>query len=903
MLGLLDDFFCRLEGTSKPEQLLHSVNTVFNKKLSDFERNGFRLTDRNDYFSCGYPTQNLLKCGLKGNQEIVLTQSVVKKAIGLARGKSDEAHALQVSDLKDLPSKLHHPVLVITGNLSSSRLIFVEINQTGRKVMAVIHMEKHSEKGVVSAIVTIYSKPSKVVGLLIEQACARNEVWYYDEKKLGDWLSVTGQLQLLPRIKANPLNGAANIAQKSAQVKFIQKNLLKRIYRADDCTDTRDCIINLYECFEAIKLLELNGQPHGMINTRVFQLTKRYAALAKLEGLTDDWQTALNRYRNESLGTLDVETIEEVSHIIGKQARQHEAESSNEVKDVAEANQKATELEEAKGSENAEPPAASITNPVNPGKSEKVEVVEIPVTKIHTDEKRFQNRINAFSEESKNRIVNAVKNGTFDWAKFDPITIWLDPKNNKYYVLSGHSRLAAFRELSTGNSDFKNIPAKVFKGGEKDAIDFALNSNTLATRETEVERAIYYNKQRMLCEVKKGLNGKTECEKLVEQQCRENEGKNANYILNLSYLNPKGFLMDNLMRLGIEKDNDSTNVLRTIANWVGEARRSNPEISDTQETEIAQFLLNGGYGNKAGQFRNKQQFMERLDYSFAKWKSSGANPSKSLNLANTLSKSSFEKEWDERLAKAKEDLDNAIAEHEEKYKKYLFAVMEGKISQERMDELMKPIVAYVERAKQEYDRVRGQKDEVKKAASAQTSLWGIDDDMVNGLTRFSKTRKVKTYKLAGELGKFLGEYDRNRYSIVIRGDKGAGKSRLLYQLINAFASKGLRVAFLSLEMSIFGSITQKYKKEYINRKNLNRIHVTDNAPTLEQLQNLCNDYDVLAIDSWTKLLGVSQTDFDALLRKNPQTIVLSIFQSTTDKVTRGGNMPEYDSAVVIHVHK
>ena len=825
-------------------------------------------------------------------------------------------------------------------------------------------------------------------------------------------------------------------------------------------------------------------------------------------------------------------------------------------------------------------PTPEPEKPTTKSKSTKLEVVDFPIKDIYTDEKRFQNRVNAFSEDSKNRIINAVKNGTFDWAKFDPITIWKDPKDDKHYVISGHSRKAAFWELAqtkeVDSYSFMHIPARIFKGTESQAIDFALNSNTLSTKETEVERALYYNKQRAVCEMKKGLNGKSDCEKQVESACREAEGKNANYILNLSYLNPNGYLIDSLARLGVEKDNDSTNLLRTIANWIGEARRSNPEISDTQETEIAQYLINGGYGNKSGQFRNKTQFNERLDYSFNKWKANGANPSKPLNLANTLSKTSFEKEWDERLAKAKEELDNAIAEHEEKHKKYLFAVMDGSLTQARMDELMKPIIAYVEKAKKEYERVKGQKDDVKKAASAQTSLWGVngvkarknefwteihgeiklvemlengmitwddftkgkctgirakselfktkkeainyfkpkplngidevntqfnhelnllikgklpnnhifrlgmpsnallnagldnlsiempastllvkssseyksnhpfsltdianlpsaiaapiavfeaeldpirkvvltelkDERKVNficildlfekraygkqaiivnsiislypkssaahiakwflgreceeigrdlllwvdkekalkwssghssyvnaaklsskrianiiqnfknptstpnnlngetknllGLQPISSTRKGKTYRIKGDLGQFLGEYDRNNYTIVLRGDKGAGKSRLLYQLINAFASKQLRVAFLSLEMAKNSSITQRYKNEYISKANLKRIDITDQAPTYDDLNTICKDYDVVGIDSWTKLKGITQLDFDRLQKDNPNTIIICIFQSTTGKVTRGGNMPEYDAGTVIQVNK
>ncbi|MBN2683413.1 MAG: DUF1738 domain-containing protein, partial [Bacteroidales bacterium] len=343
----------------------------------------------------------------------------------------------------------------------------------------------------------------------------------------------------------------------------------------------------------------------------------------------------------------------------------------------------------------------------------------------------------------------------FDWSKFDPIVIWKDPQLQKYFVLSGHSRLAAFKELAkTGyiidGYGLSNIPVKVFKGSESEAIDFALNSNTLSTKETEVERALYYAKQRNLCERKQvaGLGVISDCEKEVIEKIKNSEGKNSNYIINLSYLNPEGFLMQSLTNMGVEKDNDSTNVLRTIANWIGEARKNNAEILNTQEDEIAKFLLNGGYGNKSGQFKNKVQFNERLKYSFDRWKAAGADPSRTLNLANTLSKSTFEQDYDLRLARAKEDHDNAIAEHSEKYNKYLYALLEGSITQERMDELMKPILLYVEKAKSEYERIRKQKETVRDAAKNQLTLFGIEGNSLYGL-EFGNTEDTEIDNLLG----------------------------------------------------------------------------------------------------------------------------------------------------------
>jgi len=171
-----------------------------------------------------------------------------------------------------------------------------------------------------------------------------------------------------------------------------------------------------------------------------------------------------------------------------------------------------------------------------------------------------------------------------------------------------------------------------------------------------------------------------------------------------------------------------------------------------------------------------------------------------------------------------------------------------------------------------------------------------------GLQPLGSTKKGKTYRLRGDLGQFLGEYDRNNYTIVVRGDKGAGKSRLLYQLINAFAAKQHSVAFLSLEMGLNSSITERYKNEYISKRNLKRVDITDLAPTYENLNEICKKYDVVAIDSWTKLRDITQNDFDRLQKENPGTIIICIFQSTTGKITRGGNMPEYDAGMVIQVN-
>lgn len=164
-------------------------------------------------------------------------------------------------------------------------------------------------------------------------------------------------------------------------------------------------------------------------------------------------------------------------------------------------------------------------------------------------------------------------------------------------------------------------------------------------------------------------------------------------------------------------------------------------------------------------------------------------------------------------------------------------------------------------------------------------------------------KKVKTYRLNGDLGELLGEFDRTCYTIALRGDKGAGKSRLLYQIINAFASKNFSCGILSAEMDKNALISHRYRDEYINKKNLNKVDITSKSFTYDEINQICKLFDVVAIDSWTKMQGLTQVDLDRLQKENPQTIIVSIFQSTTGKVARGGNMVEYDCGTVIHVHE
>lgn len=132
----------------------------------------------------------------------------------------------------------------------------------------------------------------------------------------------------------------------------------------------------------------------------------------------------------------------------------------------------------------------------------------VPIKWIGTN-KRFQNRESDFSTRSVTNIIEAVKDGSFRWSNLDPIILWqpnraveelkvFEKERPRYYVLSGHSRLEAFRRLydmqaTAQGRDFGYIPAKIEVGiSFEETQKIALNSNTLSTKETDIERAAYY---------------------------------------------------------------------------------------------------------------------------------------------------------------------------------------------------------------------------------------------------------------------------------------------------------------------------------------------------------------------------------------------------------------------------
>lgn len=155
--------------------------------------------------------------------------------------------------------------------------------------------------------------------------------------------------------------------------------------------------------------------------------------------------------------------------------------------------------------------------------------------------------------------------------------------------------------------------------------------------------------------------------------------------------------------------------------------------------------------------------------------------------------------------------------------------------------------------------------------------------------------------LPGDLGKFLGYVERNEYSIVLRGDKGAGKSRMTYQMMNTFALAGFTCGCFSLEIGKDSHIVEDMKNSYLHPTIAHKVQIAETCSGIQDVEEAAKMFDVVVIDSWGKIPGVKPEHLDMLRKKYKNTMFVFIFQSTTNGTARGGSSSEYDAGMVIQI--
>lgn len=305
--------------------------------------------------------------------------------------------------------------------------------------------------------------------------------------------------------------------------------------------------------------------------------------------------------------------------------------------------------------------------PQRENKASQISVHAQPVEDISVDHQRFQNRDEAYSKKSVDKIVNAVVEGKFDVNEFDPIRTWRDPANGKTYVLSGHSRTEAFRRLqkmlennelpaaameklkSQGIQDFKHIPAiDVSNKTEAEARKFAEASNTLATQESDLERAKLIKKKR------------AEGQSLVS--IRKEVGATRGQEL-LSNLKQNGKAWDAIKAVENSETVENKRRVYQVGEFIGEARHLFPHLTDSHENEMYDYLTEG----KGKNIKTRQEFVERMDNVVNHIDFLGDN-SQPLNLENRVSRGSNESEALQELNDLKKRRGELEVERDDKKK-------------------------------------------------------------------------------------------------------------------------------------------------------------------------------------------------------------------------------------------
>lgn len=354
----------------------------------------------------------------------------------------------------------------------------------------------------------------------------------------------------------------------------------------------------------------------------------------------------------------------------------------------------------------AQPPGVSVDRD-RPIEAHPAAVYLVPIEDISFDRQLFQNREEEYSEETVQRIIEAVELGTFKFEVFDPVLLW--QHRNRLIVLSGHSRTEAFTRLANmGRTEFERIPAKIIEATKAEARQIALESNTLSTRETDVERAAYYRTLRA-----EGVPANE-----AEAEARKNEGRDAKRIVAYSYLNPAGLAMTALKAL-MGKDDTSQENMKNVANWIGSARMRYPELSNLHEDELYRWLIGGAYGR---QYTNQRDFLQKVGTVIMQRTEFGRfDPDTALNIQNLGVVSPTERDYNARRA----ELMQSIRDMDKRYKATLQRLKDQNATQAEIDRIVTPLEMQLRTARQKLIDFDTKSTRPSAAARQELNLFAV----------------------------------------------------------------------------------------------------------------------------------------------------------------------------------
>lgn len=166
-------------------------------------------------------------------------------------------------------------------------------------------------------------------------------------------------------------------------------------------------------------------------------------------------------------------------------------------------------------------------------------------------------------------------------------------------------------------------------------------------------------------------------------------------------------------------------------------------------------------------------------------------------------------------------------------------------------------------------------------------------------------KSAQLFQLPGEIGKWLGKMERYRNVIIVHGERGGGKSNLVFDLMDGFSrlSWVKTIGFFSLEEGANTDLIKRKRDKYFGEEANAKVVIADEAPQgIETVKRAAQLMDVVVVDSFGKLKA-PQLAVDELRKQYPNTIFIFVFQTTTAGNARGGSSASFDCSVEIIVQK
>ena len=352
----------------------------------------------------------------------------------------------------------------------------------------------------------------------------------------------------------------------------------------------------------------------------------------------------------------------------------------------------------------------------------------IPIKDLTVSLDDFQGRAEAYSSVTYNRIKDEVRDGTFNFSALPAIMVWKDTRTNKWVILAGHSRTAAFSDLSKGKhpmdpkykpADFKEIHAQVFIAENKEealeqARKVAQESN-LAGQQSDIDFAF-----KVVRPLRAQLKGNAYWDKMENLF-----GANKRKIHKLSFLNPDGKVVHMLRATENLSDAVQQTTIKTIAEYIGLARERLSDLTDAHEDELYDWLVKTfaeeARAKKEGRKLNvvissESKFLELVSSRMLRL---GWNNNQPLNLdlvgAESVYKTTFDQTKKEKIEK--------IKELQDKYNEDKKKLIQLNWSTADIENKLDPQELYIIRLQRELAAYENKISEVQAAERSELSLF------------------------------------------------------------------------------------------------------------------------------------------------------------------------------------